>query len=97
MQAPNAPLSRREREVLLLMADGHQNQAIADKLCKSTHTIKNHKTNACQKLNLTSTAELLCYATKNAIMLQNGGGKLDIGRFPIFGFWSKNRKSSYCL
>ncbi len=73
-QTPNAPLSCQERKVLQLMADGHKNQAIAETMCLSPHTVKNHKTNACQKLNLASTADLLCYAIRNATTLQNGGG-----------------------
>ncbi len=85
MQQPITPLSCQERKVLLLMADGLKSQQIAKTMCRSPHTVKNHKTNMCLKLNLASTAELLCYATKNATMLQNGGGKLGIGTIPIFG------------
>ncbi|GAA0599256.1 response regulator transcription factor [Kribbella sandramycini] len=45
-------LTDREREVLTLLAAGHSNQAIADHLHLSRHTIKIHVSNILAKLNL---------------------------------------------
>lgn len=45
-------LSKREMEVLVLIADGHSNQEIADKLFVSLNTIKTHLSNIFSKLNV---------------------------------------------
>lgn len=45
-------LSKRELEVLELIADGHSNQEIADKLFVSLNTIKTHLSNIFSKLNV---------------------------------------------
>jgi DNA-binding CsgD family transcriptional regulator len=46
-------MSHREYEVLQLIAKGHSNQEIADKLFISTNTVKTHTSNLFQKLNVT--------------------------------------------
>ncbi len=45
-------LSKRELEVLELIADGHSNQEIADKLFVSLNTVKTHLSNIFSKLNV---------------------------------------------
>ena len=95
LQTPTTALSSQERKIISLIAEGKQSQAIA--LFISPHTVKNHKTNICRKLNLSGCIELYQYAVINATELQDGGGEFHIGRFPIFGFLVQNRKSSYCL
>ncbi len=45
-------LSKREMDVLLLIAEGHSNQEIADKLFVSLNTIKTHLSNIFSKLNV---------------------------------------------
>jgi len=45
-------ISRRELEVLELMAGGFSNQEIADKLFVSLNTVKTHSTNLFQKLDV---------------------------------------------
>jgi DNA-binding NarL/FixJ family response regulator len=45
------PLSRREIEVLALMAESLSNQEIADRLCVAPGTVKNHVSNILSKLN----------------------------------------------
>ncbi|MFC0185620.1 response regulator transcription factor [Pseudarcicella hirudinis] len=62
-------LTIQERKVLLLIANGYKSQQIADVLFISTHTVKNHKSNICKKLQLKSTTELLCYAVKYSTIL----------------------------
>ena len=42
-------LSKREMEVLVLIADGHSNQEIADKLFVSLNTVKTHLSNIFSK------------------------------------------------
>jgi DNA-binding NarL/FixJ family response regulator len=46
------PLTRREREVLRLMAGGHNNREIAEVLRTSEGTIKNHASNLFSKLGV---------------------------------------------
>lgn len=45
-------ISDREREVLTLLAAGHSNQEIADRLFISTNTVKTHLNNLYQKLEV---------------------------------------------
>jgi len=56
--APIATLSAREREVLVLVAEGHTNQAVADRLGLSVKTVESYRSRLMQKLGLTSRAEL---------------------------------------
>lgn len=49
-------LSAREREVLILVADGLSNAAIAERLNLSDHTIKRHVANILLKLDLPTRA-----------------------------------------
>ena len=63
-----------EKKVLILMAAGLKTKAIADTLFRSVHTIKNHKTNICKKMNFKNVQELYVFAALNATMLQAGGG-----------------------
>jgi two-component system response regulator NreC len=55
-------LSRREREVLQLIADGHTNKQIAPHLGISTKTVESHVMRVKKKLNLRETAGLVQYA-----------------------------------
>lgn len=45
-------LTDREREVLSLIAQGQSNQEIADRLCLSLKTVRNHVANICSKLQV---------------------------------------------
>jgi DNA-binding NarL/FixJ family response regulator len=55
-------LSIREREVLKLLAEGKKNQEIADILFISPNTVRRHRYNIMEKLNLKGLAELVKYA-----------------------------------
>ncbi|MCD4722332.1 MAG: response regulator transcription factor [Desulfobacula sp.] len=55
-------LSKREREVLQLIAEGHKSRKIAEKLNISVKTIDIHRTNLKTKLNIHSIAELTKFA-----------------------------------
>lgn len=65
---PHATLSDREFEVLRLLAAGHGPTDIAEQLHLSVKTVSTHKTRILQKLNVTSTAELVRYAIENNLL-----------------------------
>jgi LuxR family maltose regulon positive regulatory protein len=52
--APGAALSRRERQVLTLIAAGDSNKVIARRLDISLHTVKRHVANILAKLEVSS-------------------------------------------
>lgn len=55
-------LSEREREVLMLLAQGHTNQQVADKLFVSVKTVESYRSRLMAKLGLKGRAELTRYA-----------------------------------
>ncbi len=61
----NIILTKREKQVLSLIANGYSNQEIGDKLGISSRTVDTYKTNLMQKLNIKSTAALARFAFEN--------------------------------
>ena len=61
-------LSPREREVLQLIAEGHANKAVAERLCISVATVETHRAHVLEKLNLHNTAELVLYAVRRGVV-----------------------------
>jgi two-component system, NarL family, response regulator NreC len=61
-------LSAREHEVLTLVAQGHTNQAIADRLTLSVKTVESYRARLMTKLNLANRAELTQFALKTGLM-----------------------------
>lgn len=61
-------LTPREMEILKLVAEGYSNQLIADILFISVRTVESHKNHIMQKLELTTTVDLVKYALKNKII-----------------------------
>ena len=61
-------LSQREREVLRLLAMGHTNQQIADKLYLSIKTVETYKARIKEKLGLQGRAELVRYAIQTGLL-----------------------------
>lgn len=57
-------LTRREQEILRLIAEGQSSKEIADRLSISPKTVENHRTNIMAKLDLHSTMEMVRYAAK---------------------------------
>ncbi len=64
----NHGLTKRELEVLELVAKGDNNKSIAEKLFISEKTVKNHLTNIFQKLEVTDRTQAALYAIKNKIV-----------------------------
>ena len=60
--ADRPSLSRREEEVLRLVAWGYSNKEIAARLALSVKTIETHKANAAQKLGLSNRIEIVRFA-----------------------------------
>jgi two-component system response regulator NreC len=61
-------LSEREREVLALIAQGRNNQEIADQLVISIKTVNRHRENIMAKLDLHSRVELVRYAIEKGLI-----------------------------
>ena len=61
-------LTRRETEVLALVASGKSNKDIAEVLFISVKTVETHKTHILIKLGLNNNSELIRYAVKNNII-----------------------------
>jgi len=62
IDSPDIELTTRERDVLSLIAEGFNNQQIADKLFISPRTVDTHRTNIMQKLDIHDVANLVKYA-----------------------------------
>ncbi|MBK7029128.1 MAG: response regulator transcription factor [Bacteroidales bacterium] len=63
-----ADLSKRETEILRMMAEGIPNIEIADRLFISIRTVESHKSHIMQKLDLHTTAELVKYAIRHKLI-----------------------------
>ena len=61
-------LTRRETEVLNLIAQEHTNQEIANTLCISTKTVESHRNNLIQKLGVRNTAGLIKTAMEKGLL-----------------------------
>lgn len=61
-------LTKREMEVLQLIASGKSDQEVAAQLFISTKTVNTHKMHILDKLGLKNTAELVRYAIKNELI-----------------------------
>src|SRR5688500_10124093 len=62
------PLSKRERQVLRLLAQGHSNQQIADAIRLSVKTVETYRTRLSEKLGLKGRAELYRFASESGIL-----------------------------
>jgi len=61
-------LSNRERDVLRLIALGHTNAEVAEKLYISIRTVESHRAHIQQKLRLSTRAELVRYALERGLV-----------------------------
>ena len=55
-------LTMREREILKLLAEGKKSKEIAEALFISPHTVRRHRENIMEKLNVRTLADLIKYA-----------------------------------
>jgi DNA-binding NarL/FixJ family response regulator len=65
---PYETLTAREREVLHLVAEGHTNAEIADRLFISRRTVETHRANLMRKLGLCTQTDLIRYALQRGIL-----------------------------
>lgn len=64
----SSPLTQREHEVLRLLALGHTNAEVADRLHLSVRTVETHRANIQSKLGSTSRAELVRHALERGLI-----------------------------
>ena len=67
-ETPSYELSRRETDVLVLVAKGLTNKEIADSLNVSVHTVISHRKNIMHKTGIKSVAGLTVYAMLNNLI-----------------------------
>ena len=79
-------LTRREREVLMLLSEGTDNQAIADELGISAQTARTHIQNILGKLDVHSRLEAAAFVVRNGVLdhlasveSRDGGGRPERG------------------
>lgn len=61
-------LTRREREIIKLIAEGYRSKDIAEQLSISIKTVEKHRSNLMKKLDLHSVSSLTNYAIQNGIV-----------------------------
>ncbi|MFV0592052.1 MAG: response regulator transcription factor [Draconibacterium sp.] len=66
--AGNIPISKREKEVLVLISKGFSSKQIADELYISNHTAVAHRKSLIEKFNVKNTAQLIKEASKSILM-----------------------------
>jgi NarL family two-component system response regulator LiaR len=65
---PYLDLSEREREVLRLIAEGMNNQQIAEQLVISEGTVKSHVSNLLSKLHLADRTQAAVFAWREGLV-----------------------------
>jgi Response regulator len=68
-QAPSAPLTARERDVLARIAAGMTSKEIASSLGVALRTVNTHREHLAKKLSTSSVAALVRYAIEQGIDL----------------------------
>ncbi|MGA3116366.1 MAG: response regulator transcription factor [Syntrophobacteraceae bacterium] len=63
-----AKLSNREREVFQMMAEGRSSREISDTLCVSMSTVKTHRANIMNKLEIENLSQLIQFAIELGIV-----------------------------
>lgn len=61
-------LSRREKEILAMLANGITNKEISEQLCISVNTVETHRKNIMKKLNVHNLSEIIKYAMAYGII-----------------------------
>jgi DNA-binding NarL/FixJ family response regulator len=70
-------LTRREREILQLVAEGHSNAKLAKMLWVTEQTVKFHLSNVYRKLDVSNRTEASRWAQLNGLLSANGPGVED--------------------
>lgn len=65
---PQVILSKREKEIVKLMAEGYNSKFIADKLFISFHTVNTHRQNIIEKTNTKNTSGLIQFAVCHGLI-----------------------------
>ena len=68
VEAPDDPLTRREREVAVLVGRGLTNRQISSELSVSERTVHNHVSNILSKLGLRSRAQIAVWAAQRGLL-----------------------------
>ena len=71
IQDPYEKLTNREREILQLLAEGHNMPQIASRLSIGRRTVETHRNNIMKKLGLNTLADLIRYALTRGIIPPN--------------------------
>ncbi len=74
-KAASPQLTRREREILQLIAEGNTSAEISDKLFISPRTVDTHRANLMSKLDIRNTAGLVRYAIDKNIVASSSKGR----------------------
>ena len=76
MPEPAVPsLTRREREILALVAEGDSNKAVAEKLFTSKRTVDWHLVNVYEKLGVSNRVQALRAAQRTGLLTPEGSEK----------------------
>lgn len=67
-EKPGSNLTKRELEVLRLIAQGYTTSQMADKLFNSKRTIESHRQHLLEKTNTKNTAALIAYAATHHLL-----------------------------
>ena len=67
-KSPWEMLSKREREIVSLIAEGQTNKQIADRLCISVKTVETHRYKIMSKLNVHNAAALITVAMERGLI-----------------------------
>jgi DNA-binding NarL/FixJ family response regulator len=68
LQSTDEVFSKREKEVLQLLASGYSSRAISDRLFITEKTVESHRKNLVHKANVKNTVELIAYASMRGII-----------------------------
>lgn len=66
------PLSDREQQVLIFLAEGHTNKEIGERLELSVKTIETYRARIATKLQLQTRADIVRYALEMGLLRQEG-------------------------
>ena len=61
-------LTKREREILKMVAEGNTNRSVASQLSLSIKTVEKHRSNLMKKLDLHNVSALISFAIGNGLL-----------------------------